>query len=198
VDTVNVKDIMRKKYPNSEASLIRYFTFIECERGIKQCGRTHVHHILPRAQFKKYCDLRKYPENAVILSVEKHIEAHRLAGYISAEMGMPCPKWIGIHSSKKWLAAQKAAGCKRSKDPKWRAANKAAMRKLSKDPKWLAAQKAAGCKLSKDPKWLAAMKKAQNCPEVKAKRAATRHAKHVLRGKVWTWCTLCTAAMKSS
>ena len=63
---------------SNKADINIYKNFCELNRLTDKNANSALHHILPRAIYPEYANLKKYPENGVILSNDNHYLAHAI------------------------------------------------------------------------------------------------------------------------
>lgn len=87
---MNPQTVLQERYPSADFG--PYFAFLEACKGLTpEKGKTHEHHICPKAQFPEY---RYELANLITLMIEDHRQSHRLlAAAIPEEFGPPAA-WI--------------------------------------------------------------------------------------------------------
>ncbi len=87
---MNPQDVLQERYPQADFSVV--FSFCEARRGRVKSKGMHGHHYCPVAQFPEF--EFGYPENIIFLTIEEHIEVHKMLGKIDSAMNWPCAAWV--------------------------------------------------------------------------------------------------------
>jgi hypothetical protein len=89
---LNPRAVLQERYATADFEL--YFRFLDDCCGTRpDSGRTHKHHICPRAQFPEYM---KAEWNLITLTVEDHKQAHRLLAVAVPDVFGTPAAWIAL------------------------------------------------------------------------------------------------------